>query len=93
MTWRGIAGGMSALPWQEVMARVIPLSHRALFGFRVFGQAAGILGSVLSGIILANLSYPGNYALGFGIAVIIQWFSFASYIRTGSPNRKMSLPR
>ena len=87
MTWRGIAGGMSALPWQEVMARVIPLSHRArFFGFsRVFGQAAGILGSVLSGIILANLSYPGNYALGFGIAVIIQWFSFASYIQNREP--------
>lgn len=45
MSWRGVAGGLSALPWQEVMARVIPLSHRArFFGFsRVFGQAAGIL--------------------------------------------------
>ena len=88
MTWRGIAGGMSALPWQEVMARVIPLSHRArFFGFsRVFGQGAGILGSVISGIILANLSYPRNYALGFGIAVIIQWLSFASYIQNREPD-------
>jgi MFS family permease len=87
MTWRGVAGGMSALPWQEVMARVIPLSHRArFFGFsRVFGQGAGILGSVLSGVILANLSYPRNYALGFGIAVIIQWLSFASYIQNREP--------
>ena len=88
MSWRGIAGGMSALPWQEVMARVIPLSHRArFFGFsRVFGQGAGILGSVISGIILANLSYPRNYALGFGIAVIIQWLSFASYIQNREPD-------
>jgi MFS family permease len=87
MTWRGIAGGMSALPWQEVMARVIPISHRArFFGFsRVFGQGAGILGSVLTGLILANLSYPHNYALGFGIAVIIQWLSFASYIQNREP--------
>ena len=87
MTWRGVAGGMSALPWQEVMARVIPLSHRArFFGFsRVFGQGAGILGSVLSGVILATLSYPRNYALGFGIAVIIQWLSFASYIQNREP--------
>ena len=89
MTWRGIAGGMSALPWQEVMARVIPLSHRArFFGFsRVFGQGAGVLGSVLSGLILATLSYPRNYALGFGIAVIIQWLSFASYIQNREPEQ------
>lgn len=87
MSWRGVAGGMSALPWQEVMARVIPLSHRArFFGFsRVFGQGAGILGSVLSGVILATLAYPLNYALGFGIAVIIQWLSFASYIQNREP--------
>ena len=95
-TWRGIAGGMSALPWQEVMARVIPLSHRArFFGFsRVFGQGAGILGSIISGVILANLSYPRNYALGFGVAVIIQWLSFISYIQNREPEpeqAKMSL--
>ena len=95
MTWRGIAGGMAALPWQEVMARVIPLSHRArFFGFsRVFGQGAGILGSVLSGVILATLSYPRNYALGFGIAVIIQWLSFASYIQNREPEpEEINLP-
>lgn len=94
MSWRGIAGGMSALPWQEVMARVIPLSHRArFFGFsRVFGQGAGVLGSVLCGIILANLNYPYNYALGFGIAVIIQWLSFASYIQNREPEELQSAP-
>lgn len=94
MTWRGIAGGMSALPWQEVMARVIPLSHRArFFGFsRVFGQGAGIFGSVLSGVILAALSYPRNYALGFGIAVIIQWLSFVSFIQNREPEPERANP-
>ena len=95
MTWRGIAGGMSALPWQEVMARVIPLSQRArFFGFsRVFGQGAGILGSIISGVILANLSYPRNYALGFGIAVIIQWLSFVSFIQNREPEpEEINLP-
>jgi len=87
MSWRGVAGGMSALPWQEVMARVIPISHRArFFGFsRVVGQLAGVLGSVISGIILANLPYPYNYALGFGIAVVIQWISFACYVQNREP--------
>ncbi len=94
MTWRGIASGMAALPWQEVMARVIPISHRArFFGFSlVFGQGAGILGSVLSGLILANLSYPRNYALGFGIAVIIQWLSFACYVQNREPEPEQPTP-
>lgn len=95
MSWRGIASGMSALPWQEVMARVIPLSHRArFFGFsRVFGQGAGILGSILSGLILANLSYPHNYALGFGIAVILLWLSFAFYAQNREPEpEQLKLP-
>ena len=93
-TWRGIAGGMSALPWQEVMARVIPISHRGrFFGFsRVFGQGAGILGSIISGVILANLSYPRNYALGFGIAVIIQWLSFLIYIQNREPEPEQINP-
>ncbi len=93
-TWRGIAGGMSALPWQEVMARVIPISHRGrFFGFsRVFGQGAGILGSVITGLILANLSYPRNYALGFGVAVIIQWLSFFSYIQNREPEPEQVNP-
>ena len=94
MSWRGIASGMSALPWQEVMARVIPLSHRArFFGFsRVFGQGAGILGSILSGLILANLSYPHNYALGFGIAVILLWLSFAFYAQNREPEPEQLNP-
>ncbi|MEN6580221.1 MAG: MFS transporter [Anaerolineaceae bacterium] len=94
MSWRGIASGMSALPWQEVMARVIPLSHRArFFGFsRVFGQGAGILGSILSGLILANLSYPHNYALGFGIAVIFLWLSFACYAQNREPEPEQLNP-
>ncbi len=92
MTWRGIAGGMSALPWQEVMARAIPISHRArFFGFsRVIGQLAGVLGSILSGIILANLPYPYNYALGFGIAIFIQWASLACYVQNREPEQEQT---
>lgn len=91
MTWRGFAGGFSALPWQEAMARAIPISHRArFFGFsRVIGQLAGVLGSVISGIILASLPYPYNYALGFGLAVVIQWISFACYVQNREPDLEL----
>ncbi len=88
MIWRGVGGGMSALPWQETMARVIPLSHRArFFGFsRVIGQLFGVVGSAIMALILARVDYPYNYALGFGVAVVIQWVSYAFYHQNREPD-------
>ena len=87
MIWRGIGGGMSGLPWQELNARVIPISHRARFiGLsRIFGQFAGILGSLLSIYLLGKFPYPQNYAIGFVVAAISLWFSYASYSRNREP--------
>jgi len=92
MIWRGVGGGMSALPWQETMARVIPLSHRArFFGFsRVIGQLFGIVGSAIMALILARVDYPYNYALGFGVAVVVQWISYAFYHQNREPD--LSIP-
>ena len=87
MIWRGIGGGMAGLPWQELNARVIPISHRARFiGLsRVFGQLAGLLGSLLSVYLLGKFPYPQNYAIGFAVAAISLWFSYASYSRNREP--------
>ncbi len=87
IAWRGIASGMVALPWQEVIASVIPLPVRSrFFGFsRVFGRIAGVLGSGLTSIILARVSYPNNYALSFLIGGLFIWFSFFFFSRTIEP--------
>jgi MFS family permease len=89
ITWRGLASGLIALPWQEVQASVIPLTHRARFYgvSRVLAQIIGILSSVLATIFLSRLPYPQNYALCFGTAVIAQWISFYFYSRTREPER------
>lgn len=94
MIWRGVSGGMSGLPWQELMARVIPISHRArFFGFsRMVGQGFGVAGSAIFGIILARLSYPYNYALGFAVAVVIQWISYAFYRQNREPETDAEEP-
>jgi MFS family permease len=87
MIWRGIGGGMSGLPWQEVNARVIPISHRArFFGIsRVFAQLTGVLGSLLSVYLLGRFPYPRNYAVGFVVAVVSVWISFAAYSQNREP--------
>lgn len=94
LTWRGFAGGISALPWQELMARVIPISHRSRFyGIsRVLGQVTGILGSAVLGIILLYVAYPYNYAIGFGLAVVVQWISFWAYSHNREPVEEESEP-
>ena len=87
MIWRGIGGGMSGLPWQEINARVIPITHRARFiGLsRIFGQFAGVLGSLVSVYLLGKFPYPKNYAIGFVVAAISLWFSYAAYSRNREP--------
>ncbi|HNW95024.1 MAG TPA: MFS transporter [Anaerolineaceae bacterium] len=87
ITWRGLASGLIALPWQEVQASVIPITHRARFYgvSRVLAQFMGILSSVLATIFLSRLPYPQNYALCFATAVVAQWFSFYFYSRIREP--------
>lgn len=94
MIWRGLSGGMAGLPWQEMMARVIPLTHRArFFGFsRLVGQGFGVAGAAILGLILAWLKYPYNYAMGFGLAVIIQWISYAFYRQNRDPQIEAETP-
>ena len=87
ITWRGLASGLIALPWQEVQASVIPITHRARFYgvSRVLAQLMGILSSILATIFLSRLPYPQNYALCFGTAVIAQWISYYFYSRMREP--------
>ena len=87
MIWRGIGGGMAALPWQELNARVIPISHWARFiGLsRIFAQLTGLLGSLLSVYLLGKFPYPQNYAIGFAVAAIAFWFSYVSISRNREP--------
>jgi len=87
MIWRGLGGGFVGLPWQELIARVIPITHRGRFiGFsRVIAQTAGILGSLLSAFLLSKFPYPKNYAYGFIVASISLWFSFALFSQNREP--------
>jgi MFS family permease len=87
VAFRGLTSGMVALPWQEVIAKVIPSPVRSrFFGVsRMLGRGLGLLGSVISGFILAELAYPNNYALSFLVGGFFIWVSYFFFIRTIEP--------
>jgi MFS family permease len=61
------SGGIVALPWQELIATVIPVSHRGRYwGLSLsFGKLLGMLGAVITGIMLSQFAYPVNYGYMF----------------------------
>lgn len=90
--FRGIASGMVALPWQEVIARVVPSPVRSrFFGFsRTIGRIMGVIGSIITGFILTTFAFPNNYALSFLIGGMIMWSSFLFFTRTIEPKPNLS---
>jgi MFS family permease len=73
------SSGLVALPWQELIATVIPVSHRGRYwGFSlVLGKLLGLFGAFIAGLMLARIIYPLNYAymflIGF-VCVVISYF-------------------
>jgi MFS family permease len=66
------SSGLVALPWQELIATVIPVSHRGRYwGFSlILGKIMGMAGAVITGLMLTNIAYPLNYAYMFGVGFI-----------------------
>jgi len=87
VAWRGFASGIVALPWQVVIAEVIPAPVRSrFFGVgRTIGRTMAVGGSAISGLILANIAYPNNFALSFLIGMVFMWVSFFFFVRTVEP--------
>ena len=85
--WRALGSGFVATPWQEMLAKVIPVTHRGrFFGLaHVAGQLLGIGGSALAVWILAAWPYPQNFALSFGVGAVGIWASLIFLALTREP--------
>ncbi|MBN1265813.1 MAG: MFS transporter [Anaerolineales bacterium] len=76
---RSFSAGAVGLPWQEMIANIIPAGRRGSFfgtGF-LLGQIAGIAGSGIVAYLLAEKAYPEGYAISFFAAfgaMIVSWF-------------------
>jgi MFS family permease len=88
-TWKAFGSGFVATPWQEMLAKVIPVSNRGrFFGLaNLTGQLLGVGGSALAVAILATVSYPYNFALSFALGALGVWLSYGFIALTREPAR------
>lgn len=75
---KAFSAGLVALPWQELMATVIPVSHRGRYwGLSlVLGKLTGLIGATITAFVLTNYEYPQNYSFIFFIGFIAASISF-----------------
>ena len=80
--------------WQ-LIARVIPVSHRGRFFGLSFlvGSLLGVLGAALSGEILRRFPYSTNYGLSFTLAFLGVTLSFVSLALNREPEPPEKPPR
>jgi hypothetical protein len=66
------SSGLVALPWQELIATVIPVSLRGRYwgSALILGKLMGMAGAVITGQMLTNIVYPLNYVYMFGAGFI-----------------------
>lgn len=87
LVWQGIGGGITANPWQAMIAKIIPSDRRGTFyGFQA--AMANLLASgsaIAAGVLLTRLEYPRNYALCFLIAGLAMLISLVFIAMTREP--------
>jgi MFS family permease len=86
--------GLVALPWQELIATVIPVSHRGRYwGFAlILGKLLGMVGAIIAGFMLSNIAYPNNYAYMFLIGFICAVLSYGFLSLNIEPEIKRQSP-
>ncbi len=89
MAWKSFGTGVVSIPWAEMVAKIIPVSHRGRFFSvsHIFGQLFGIAGATIASLLLFNFPYPLNFALIFGIGAVAIWVSFFFLAQTREPSR------
>jgi MFS family permease len=99
LIWQGLGGGLTANPWQNMIAKIVPGDRRGLF-FGVQSAAANLLsslGAVVAGVMLERLESPLDFTLCFlfaGLSMLIS-LSFIAWTREwdGLPRKSVDQGR
>lgn len=82
-TWHALGSGLTATPYQSLIARIVPAKRRGAFWG---AQSAGFslmsaVSAIIAGQLLSAVTYPQNFALCFflaGLMMAISWLFLAS---------------
>jgi len=90
-----LSSGLVALPWQELIATVIPTSHRGRYwgSALISGKLLGMVGAFISGLVLTRVIYPRNYAFMFLIGFFCSAISFIFLSRNIEPEIDRQIPQ
>ena len=93
--YKAFVSGLVALPWQEIVARVIPVSHRGrLYGWSMLlGKLLGVGGAALTGYFLREMPFPKNCSVTFFVGFILLAVGIGVFALTIEPERKIQAPQ
>jgi MFS family permease len=85
--WFSVGAGVVAVGWQDMIAKIIPLTRRGrFFGITNFGgMATGTLGAVAAAWLLDRYGFPDGYVLCFAAAAILVFISWIFLALTREP--------
>jgi MFS family permease len=92
VAFMALGSGIVTTPWQEMVAKVIPVTHRGrLFGIGHFmGQLLSIAAASLAAAILASFPFPQNFAISFAVGSVFILISLVFLMFTVEPERPVA---
>lgn len=87
----GLGGGLSAIPWQSMIGKIMPPNRMGTF-FGVQSALANLLGAagaVVAGFLLERIDSPLDFALCFGIAGLALFLSMGTLSLTREPAHEL----
>lgn len=94
-TLHNIGGGIGLVGWQDMIAKIIPVTKRGrFFGITNFiGNGVGILGALAAPFILDKYPFPLGYVFSFTVAAVLLFFSWLFLSLTREPAAPSHKPR
>lgn len=88
LIWQGLGGGFGGVPWQSMIAKLIPSENRAaFFGFQsAFANVLASFSAVAAGYILEHFPSPLDFTLCFLSTSVCMAISFVMVSLTREPD-------
>jgi len=94
LIWQGLGSGFSSIPWQSMVAKIVPSGKLGIFHGSLTASAnlMSVCGAVIAGLLLKQIAEPFNFALCFLCASLAMGLSWFFMSRTREPISNSSSP-